>query len=519
MMPGVPRQRFWPPLELVVFVVGAASLGAEISAARLLAPWFGASTIVWANTIATVLVALSVGYWVGGRLADRRPNRAGLSRVVLAAAVGLALVPVISPPVLRISVEAFDQLSVGAFVGSLLGVLVLVALPVLLLGAVAPYAIRLSLERVEESGRTTGRLYAISTAGSLVGTFAAALALVPLAGTRRTFEFFALALALVAVPSLRPRFALTPVALLGLLLAPSGIVKAAGTDGARVIWESETPYQYARVLQRPDGQRLLELNEGQAVHSVYRPGQWLTGNYWDDALVLGFAGSPAPPARAAILGDAAGTIARAIGHYMPDTRIDGVEIDGALTDVGRRLFDLRAPHLRTYAEDARPFVRSSPERYELIVVDAYRQPYIPFYLTTREFFAEIRDHLAPGGSVVVNVGHPEGSASLERVLTATMRTAFSVVLRDPVTPTNTELLGTTSPAASSGALLTAAATSAPAALGASPAGLPGDLAGLARGVAGRLGPGLGGGEVYTDDRAPVELLIDGTLVGYAAHPR
>src|SRR5690242_383897 len=128
---------------LVVFVVGAASLGTEIAAARLLAPWFGASTIVWANTIATVLVALSAGYWVGGRLADRDPSLEGLSRIVLGAAALLALVPFVAGPFLHVSVQALDRVEAGAFVGSLFGVLVLVAVPVLLLGAVSPYAVRL----------------------------------------------------------------------------------------------------------------------------------------------------------------------------------------------------------------------------------------------------------------------------------------------------------------------------------------------------------------------------------------
>ena len=118
-----------------MFCVGMASLGAEIAAARLLAPWFGASTIVWANTIATVLVALSIGYALGGRLADRNPTMAGLSRWVVLAAALLALVPWVSGPLLRESTKAFAELSGGLFVGSLLGVGVLIAVPILLLGS------------------------------------------------------------------------------------------------------------------------------------------------------------------------------------------------------------------------------------------------------------------------------------------------------------------------------------------------------------------------------------------------
>ena len=233
-------------IRLIVFAVGAASLGAEIAAARLLAPYFGASTIIWANTIATVLVALSAGYAIGGRLADRRPDRRGLCAVVLVAAALLALVPFISDPFLKLAVNALGALSVGGFLGSLAAVLVLVAIPVMLLGTVAPYANRLALDAVGQAGTVTGNLYAISTAGSLVGTFLAALLLIPLVGTHRTFLVFAVALALVGAPGLGARFFAVPLALAALLLIPPAAI-GADVKGGRVIASVETPYQYARV--------------------------------------------------------------------------------------------------------------------------------------------------------------------------------------------------------------------------------------------------------------------------------
>ena len=170
-------------IEVLAAVVGAASLGAEIAAARLLAPWFGASTIVWANTIATVLVALSAGYWVGGRLADRDPTLAGLSRVVLwrGRAAGAGAVRRRAVPA-HLGRRRWTASRPGRSSARCSAVLVLVAVPVLLLGAVAPYAVRLSVRTVEEAGRVAGRLYAISTLGSLVGTFLSALVLIPLVG-------------------------------------------------------------------------------------------------------------------------------------------------------------------------------------------------------------------------------------------------------------------------------------------------------------------------------------------------
>jgi spermidine synthase len=487
-------------LAALVFVVGASSLGAEIAAARLLAPYFGSSTIVWANTIGVVLVALSVGYWFGGRYADRHPRLRPLCLVVLAAALLIAAIPFAARPFLGFSVDAFDTVSVGGFAGSLFGVLVLVAVPVTLLGAAGPWAVRLAVGDVGNSGEVVGRLYAISTAGSLVGTMLSALVLIPLLGTQRTFLVFALALGLVAAMGVGARAIVVPVALLAVFAIPVGTIK--GDADGRVLFEAETTHQYARVIERDDGTRVLELNEGQAVHSMYRPGSYLTGDYWDGHLVLHAAESPRPPRRIAILGNAGGTVARSFGRFFPATAVDAVEIDPELTELGRRYLDLRNPRMRVFAEDARPWLERSDGGYEVIMVDAYRQPYIPFYLATREFFELTRERLVPGGLVIVNVGHPEGGQELERVLGRTMAAAFPRVLRYPIEETNTLLVA--GEGAFSGARLRANSEA-----------LPAPLRSLARRAAAGLEPHLPGGEVYTDDHAPVEWLIDESLLEYA----
>ena len=492
-----------PPLALLVFVVGTGSLGAEIAAVRLLAPYFGASTIVWANTIGVVLVALSVGYWLGGRFADRHPHIQGLCLLTLGAGVLLALVPFAADPLLGLAVAALDEISAGAFVGSLLAMLVLVAVPILLLGAVSPWAIRLAVPGVEQAGAVAGRLYALSTAGSLVGTLLSALLLIPVVGTRRTFLVFALAIAAIAVVGLWParRYALAPAAIVVLLALPVGTLKAA--EAGTVLYETDTEYQYARVLEYPDERRTLELNEGQAIHSVYRPDTMLTGDVWDGHLVLPFTARDEPPGRVAILGNAAGTTSRAYEEFFPTARVDGVEIDPELSEIGREFFDMNNPRLHLYHEDARPFLRRTDARYDVISVDAYRQPYIPFYLTTREFFELVRDRLAPGGVVIVNAGHPVGQDDLEQVLSASMGAVFPNLLRDPIEPTNTLLVASERPVSAS-----SIRDAAP--------DLPPELRPVALGAAGRLESPLGGGAVYTDDRAPVEWLIDKSIVDYAS---
>jgi spermidine synthase len=284
---------------------------------------------------------------------------------------------------------------------------------------------------------------------------------------------------------------------------PVGTVKA--TDNGTVIFETDSEHQYIRVIERSDGDRALELNEGQATHSVLPgDGSYLTGDVWDGYLVLPFAVHDEPPERIAILGNAAGTTARAYGHYFPETMIDGVEIDPELEEVGLEYFDMGSnPNLTVHNDDARPWLRRSEGGYDVILVDAYRQPYIPFYLATKEFFELASERLAPGGLVIVNAGHPEGNDDLEQVLAATMREEFATVMRDPIEPTNTLLIGTN--ARASGQNMQRAA-----------AEFPPELASLAATESLNLEPALTGGDVYTDDKAPVEWLIDRSILGYAS---
>jgi spermidine synthase len=488
-------------LYLTVFAVGISTLGAEIAAARLLAPFFGASTIVWANTIGVVLVALSIGYWYGGKLGDRYPDAHRLSFVVVVGAVLLTLIPFIAQPFFKVAISALDEIEAGAFVGSLFAVLFLVAIPLAVLGTVSPWAIRLSVDEVENAGAVAGRLYAISTVGSLLGTMISALVLIPFAGTQRTFIAFGVMLALVGALGLPRRYLVVPALIAATLAIPVGTIKS--TENGEVIFEKDSEHQYIRVISEPDGDRRLELNEGLATHSLYKPGSYLTGGEWDAFLVLPLAGLDEPPERVAILGNAAGSTARAYGHYWPGTQVDGVEIDPELSQVGYDYFDMGSnPDLTVYSEDARPWLRRSEGGYDAIFVDAYRQPYLPFYLATKEFFQLAHDRMRPGGVLVVNAGHPEESDELETALGGTMGAVFPHVMRAPIEATNTMLVASDAPLS-------------PEKMRQAAADKPVEFSNLAALKASSLGPPFPSDTVYTDDRAPVEWLIDRAIIGYA----
>ena len=483
-------------LAALVFGAGTGSLATEIAASRLLAPYFGSSTIVWANLIGIVLAGLALGYWLGGKLADRRPEPRLLGLIVLAAAGWVAMTPFVARPFLDAAVGNLDEASAGSVIGSFFAVLLLFAPAVVLLGTVSPFAIRLAITDVETAGAVAGRFYALSTAGSLLGTFLPALVVIPLAGTQRTLLGTAALLALSASLLLGRRVVFVAALIAALVALPPGAVKA--EDG--LLYEEESRYQFIQVLEGDDGRRLLRLNEGVAVHSVWREDEVLTGGVWDAFLAL-------PPLldrplrSVAILGNAGGTTARAMGVFYPDAKIDGVELDPAVSDVGFEFFGMGDnPNLTVHDADARPFLRRTDERYDLIVADAYRQPYVPFYLATREFFRLARERLAPGGILALNVASVPGDDRLLDGILGTITYEFDSVAVWPALRFNKIVLGFDEPPE-----IRLPLTVEP------------PLRPLVDLLVRDLEPVTQKSErPWTDDRAPVEWVTDRMIVEYAA---
>src|SRR5579859_6954535 len=487
-----------------------ASLGVEFGAARLLAPYFGTSLYVWGVLIGLVLIYLSAGYVIGGRLADRHPDDALLYQLTAWAGLWIGVIPLVSYPILLASQQGFKDLSVGLVAGTLLAVVLMFAVPVVLLGCVSPFAIRLLLKDVETGGNTAGRVYALSTVGSILGTFLPVFWFIPTYGTRPTLEGFGLVLVLVSVAGLWPRrrlYALFIVAvLLAWVLLPAGIKPP---EVGMLIYEKESAYNYIQVVQ--DGSKTeLILNEGQAVHSIYDSTTNLTHGYWD-YLLLADAFRPAQaaastPRSVAFLGLAAGTAAREYRLAFGD-RVDitGVEIDPEILAVGHRYFHLSDAHAHEVVADARYWLDTQAGHYDVVVLDAYRQPYIPFHLTTKEFFQQVRDHLNPGGSVAVNVGRTATDYRLVAAIASTMAAVYTnVYLIDDPNFDNTLVFGTDEPVSLDDVKHNLGLVDAPLASSAARTAL----------AEGRLRASPYHGQVYTDDLAPVEQLIDEIIFSY-----
>jgi len=275
-------------LTFSVFVAGMTSLALELGASRLLGNVFGTSNIVWANIIGLILVYLTAGYFIGGRWADRSASAKTFYLILLWASFTAGLVPVVARPVLHAAAAAVENLNAAVMAGSFLAVLVLFVVPVTLLGCVSPFAIRLEMRDVAHSGNVAGNIYALSTLGSILGTFLPVLLLIPNLGTRRTFLLLSLFLLLISLGGLLRQSRRRGLAYMWmvLVLAALGLFWSAGPIRAdeNAVYETESQYNYIQVVKQ-GGDYWLYLNEGQGIHSVYNPDLVLVGGIWDYFLI------------------------------------------------------------------------------------------------------------------------------------------------------------------------------------------------------------------------------------------
>lgn len=499
------------PLLALVFIAGVVSLAIEMCGPRLMAPYFGTSQIIWATQIGFTLIYLSLGYYIGGRVADRYPRAEVVCALTAVAAAATGLIPLISRPVLDWSVGGLTNANSSVFVGALIAVNLLFAVPTILLGMVSPYAIRLTVERIGTTGSKAGSLYALSTVGSIIGAFLPVLVLIPAWGVRNTLYAACLVLLAASAWGLRLR-GRAAGALLVVVLAVPMLAQGPLKSRPGLIYEQESLYNYIQVVRGTDGTNNLILNEGAgAIHSKYNPDRVLFGPSWYAEYLLmapyfnaGFA--PDKLRRLAIIGLAGGTIARQYTAAYGRIPIDGVEIDPAIVDVGRKYFGMNEPDLHVYVGDGRTFMRTTAQTYDVVAVDAFQQPYMPFQLTTREFFEEIKAHLSPTGVVTVTTGHTCTDYRLVQAFVNTLAQVFPSVYTFDVADTfNTEVVATMQPTTLAtfqqnlqripvGTMLgTVAEETLPVMKAATPER---------------------GGFVFTDDRAPVEQLTDQLILNY-----
>lgn len=412
-------------LRFFVFCSGAAVMSVEFSAQRLLEPFFGNSEIVWATLIGIILLALSAGYGLGGRIADRWPVPQGMALLGLGAGAFVAMLPTLSNPMLTSVSGGLLNTPAGLVIASLLGTSILFVPPVVALGAVSPYAVRLSVENKETAGRKTGSLYFWSTFGSLAGTFLPTLYTIPTFGVRTTIWASAVVLLLLGLGTLgKPIFLVGCLIPLGMSQTSPPLLKPV----KGLVTEVETPYQFAEVYKLSNGDTALSVNDSAGIQSLYTSNR-LTGLYYDAYLTLPFIFPKSQQVKTLLIGMAAGTIptlyARDVDPYRARVPMTGVEIDPKLVQLGTEYFHLKPSAATVVYQDGRVYMRTTKSTFNLMIVDAYSQEiYIPFYLATQQFFEECSKHLSPNGILAMNVNATSPKAPLLQAIERTIATVF-----------------------------------------------------------------------------------------------
>lgn len=430
-------------LAVLVFVAGITTMAGEILLSRFIGPFFGSSLLIWTFIIFSVLFALTLGYVAGGNLADKHRSSEPLCAILQFAALLLGAGPFVMRLVL---LETLDAKNVVEPALGVIFTMIVLILPMTLAGMAGPFIIRVLTTRVEQVGEHAGRVLALSTVGSILGTFLPTYFLIPLLGTLRSYLFLATMLCAVAVwvhRQHRDRKHRVWYPILGLLLllwlVPATHMRPLESSILNVesIYNNiQVKEQHYKSASGPTWRRLLVLNEGFAIHSITNdpqsPTRVLVGSVWDYMSVMPLI-SPPPgdTLDMAIVGLAGGTVAKGIVYFFrplyKNISIEGAEIDPKILEIARDQFLMTEPEITGHALDGRAFLATRDKQYDLLLTDAYRQPYIPFHLVTQEYYQLVKSRLKPTGFAMVNCGSRNFEDELlQRVLT-TMKTVFKYV--------------------------------------------------------------------------------------------
>lgn len=489
-------------LYLTEFFAGMSVMAVELGASRLLAPYFSSSQIVWTIIIGTIMIAMALGNIYGGRAADKNPNPDKLYGRIIIASIWIALIPVLGKYII-IGISAVMIFSVNSnFLvwAAFAACMIIFVFPLFLLGTVTPSLVKYTVEDLGDSGKTVGMLNASNTIGSIIGTFVPTFVTIPTVGTSISFLIFAgilLLLAIIYFASGKVKSAKVVVGVIALIIS---IIF--GSSDSFAFWEDDLAYEGESVynylqVKETDKKVYLSTNVLFGVQSVYVKEDHLTGMYYDYAMAAPLmAGvNEKDNMDVLILGMGTGTFATQCNRYFDGLTIEGVEIDEDITNLSREYFHLDDA-IPVYTYDGRAYLNAVDKTYDVIMVDAYQDITIPFQMSSVEFFTMVKDHLNPGGIMVVNMnmrGRDEGN--INQYLADTISAVFSDVYTvDVKGSTNRELF------ASDNAEMISVFANNKAMIENE------DLASMMQRVSDNIEPYAAGSYLMTDDKAPVELL-------------
>ena len=431
-------------LYLTGFFSGMSVMAIELGASRLLSPFFSSSQIVWTIIIGTIMIAMALGNIIGGRIADKEKNPTKLFILLFIVSIWTALIPLVGKMIIGgIAVGLATFITHNYLIwAALLSCLIVFVFPLLVLGMVTPNLVKYACSTLDESGKVVGRIEALNTIGSIIGTFVPTFITIPNIGTTWTFLVFAIILFIITLTyfiffSIKwIRKVVIVVIVLGLGIASSFIPTAFWQNN--VLYEGESIYNYLRVAEEDD-YIYLSTNVLFGIQSMKMKNGELTDSYYDTALAANtFVDSTKFAKDILILGLGTGTYAEESLKYFKVNKIEGVEIDQKIIDLAYKYFDLDE-RVITYTEDGRAFINRSKDKYDVIMVDAYQDISIPFSMSSLEFFTLIKEHLNHNGCLVVNMNmYSDKEGSINDYLSSTIKHVFPYVYTSKI-GTNVEL--------------------------------------------------------------------------------
>jgi spermidine synthase len=414
-------------LNFVVFICGGCVMVLELVGSRLMAPYLGTSIFVWTSLIGVILGCLSLGYWLGGLLADRKPEIRIFSRILMFSGISVSFTALSGDPLLMF----MQSMNIDIRINSALATLFLFGVPGILLGMVAPYAVRLKLVRLDQTGSTAGGLYALSTLGSIAGTFLAGFVLLSYFSHRSILFFLSSTLVLLSILLTGKNTRIIQIVVLTIVLLASGIRPLLNDVMGREFHDEHTAYNRVWIYDgfiNEQPIRVMQINE--TLDSIiYTDKNGLVMNY---AHFFRLAGHFNPDITSSLL--IGGGAYSYLQHFLAEhtnATMDAVEIDPGLTELSRKYFNLHdQPRMRIYHEDGRTFLNKSQNKYDVIFGDAYKSFSVPFQLATVEAMQKVHASLNKNGIFMANVlsGIEGENGKFLRAFLATLETVFPQVL-------------------------------------------------------------------------------------------
>ncbi|SFD35945.1 spermidine synthase [Ruminococcus albus] len=508
--PGILKSKLY--LYLTEFFAGMSVMAVELGASRLLAPYFSSSQIVWTIIIGTIMIAMALGNYFGGKSADKDPDPDKLYKRILFSAVWISAIPFVGKLViLGISALLVVTVSTNFLIwAAFLACMVIFVYPLFLLGTVTPSLVKYTTDSLEDNGKTVGTLGAFNTVGSIIGTFAPTFITIPTVGTAVTFLIFSGILLLLGIVYFfsckRGYIRVAICTLLFIAFCVTGTVLGFAFWEKSLTFEGESVYNYLQVKE-DEKQASLSTNVLFGVQSIYMKDGGLSGLYYDTAMAapLMSEGNDVSEKNMLVLGMGTGTYAKQCRAFFPGIKVEGVEIDDKITDLAHKYFELDND-IKVTTYDGRAFLNSlkganrkdpdSAVKYDVIMVDAYQDITIPFQMSSVEFFTLVKESLAPGGVMVVNMNmHSDKEGSINEYLCDTIASVFGNVYTVKVDgTTNRELFASDLTGMPDRLYSKAQKLEDPA------------LKELMEDVYMRMERYEGGELILTDDKAPVELL-------------